>query len=735
MVRLIKKDRLNNKNENYYIKEGKQVGDLYHVCTLNAFVDHIIEDKDYNNGEGSEDNLHSSGKYTNDLLNTKDIVSFTRDSSFVVPTDTTKNAPLLFQIVVDGNKLSEHYKIYPYQDLKWTKNDPKRSEKEEVVIGPITNFKSYIKEVHFDIKDYDAFTYSNFINKRFIEYINKVITYLGSIECTRANLPYKIGDDGYKKTSSWVFKIKTLKDLIKRIKSRSSLKPKDIDTIDLLNTYLDDGNSLSLQKLNSLYNEKPKLFNKSVINTLLVKSSDNIDVIKFCLEHGEIESKELNKALFSALYDNKTKVVKLLLEHGADPNKADEDKDTPLHLACKNNNLILVKLLLGYNIDVNIQNIYGRTPLDLACDNEDIKLPIVKLLLEHGADPNIKNNFDKTPLYEACSNNNIKVAKLLLEHGASTKEDMDTITSLYRAYQFGNIELIKLLLKYGADKSVMSKSGQEKFGSPLLTAVQSNNLKLVGLVLKNGGEEQINIKDNYGNTPLSVAIINNNKEMIKLLLEYGARPDKDNLNDSLLFSCEKNDIEVAKLLLEFGADPNIKNNFDKTPLYWACDNNNIELVKLLLEHGANPNIILKGYEENSLLHWSVTLDEPEDIEVAKLFIENGADVNVKNKFGVTPLYEACSNNNIKVAKLLLEHGADPNNKDEYGYTPLYRACRRNNTELIKLLLEHGAGKDLDVNNLPDYITKNKEIEDLVLSYLNKNKNESVIVRRLYRRNF
>ena len=42
MVRLIKKDKSNNsvsnKNKSYYIKEGKQVGNLYHVCTHEALV-------------------------------------------------------------------------------------------------------------------------------------------------------------------------------------------------------------------------------------------------------------------------------------------------------------------------------------------------------------------------------------------------------------------------------------------------------------------------------------------------------------------------------------------------------------------------------------------------------------------------------------------------------------------------------------------------------------------------
>ena len=124
----------------------------------------------------------------------------------------------------------------------------------------------------------------------------------------------------------------------------------------------------------------------------------------------------------------------------------------------------------------------------------------------------------------------------------------------------------------------------------------------------------------------------------------------------------------------------------------------------------------------------------DNIELVKLLLEHGADVNIKDDVDrKTPLYNACYKNKLNIAKLLLKHGADVNIKDGYGLTPLYNACYYNNIELIKLLLEHGAGKDLDVNNLPDYITRNKQIEDLVLSYLNKNKKtESIKIRRLYR---
>ena len=243
-----------------------------------------------------------------------------------------------------------------------------------------------------------------------------------------------------------------------------------------------------------------------------------------------------------------------------------------------------------------------------------------------------------------------------------------------------------------------------------------------------------NIKDEDGYTPLYLACYNDNTEVAKFLIGHGADVNSKGKYGStpLILACKKSNTDLAKLLLEHGADVSSKNYYSEvTPLLAACGTHkpNIEVVKLLLEHGAEVNS--RDKDGDTPLYWACVKN---NTEVGKELIEHGADVNSGNKYGVTPLTWACVKNNIELVKLLLEHGAEVNIKDEDGKTPLSEACKNNNIEVVKLLLEHGAWKDLDADNLPEYITKNKEIEDLVLSYLNKNKRtESIRLRRLYRR--
>ena len=86
------------------------------------------------------------------------------------------------------------------------------------------------------------------------------------------------------------------------------------------------------------------------------------------------------KALHLATMHNRTGVVKLLLQKGADVNRQTRyDKDTPLHLAAINNHTEVAQLLMWHGADINIKNNNNKTPLDEARKGSEIQRLLLQL--------------------------------------------------------------------------------------------------------------------------------------------------------------------------------------------------------------------------------------------------------------------------------------------------------------------------------------------------------------------
>ena len=104
-------------------------------------------------------------------------------------------------------------------------------------------------------------------------------------------------------------------------------------------------------------------------------------------------------------------------------------------------------------------------------------------------------------------------------------------------------------------------------------------------------------------------------------------------------------------------------------------------------------------------------------------LDEGADVELKNKFGTTPLGFAIYHNDDKLVETLLRHGANPNVIDGNGlYSPLSEACVANKTSTVKLLLNYGADVNYQYNKSETALTvatkgcKHFELVQLLLEH-------------------
>jgi ankyrin repeat protein len=85
----------------------------------------------------------------------------------------------------------------------------------------------------------------------------------------------------------------------------------------------------------------------------------------------------------SAAAARHTAVVKLLLDHGADPNARQRSAFTPLHSAAHNGQIDMAELLLDRGADIHARSDEGLTPLRLALDRG--RTAVAELLRARGA--------------------------------------------------------------------------------------------------------------------------------------------------------------------------------------------------------------------------------------------------------------------------------------------------------------------------------------------------------------
>ncbi len=102
--------------------------------------------------------------------------------------------------------------------------------------------------------------------------------------------------------------------------------------------------------------------------------------------------------------------------------------------------------------------------------------------------------------------------------------------------------------------------------------------------------------DNYGYTPLRLAIFKGNYLVAQFLLAHDAPVNEETLpyEPPLHDACWLGDYKMAQLLLEYGASVNLKDRLGRTPMHYAVDTRDsdggMEIVKLLLKHNASVNL-------------------------------------------------------------------------------------------------------------------------------------------------
>ncbi len=154
---------------------------------------------------------------------------------------------------------------------------------------------------------------------------------------------------------------------------------------------------------------------------------------------------------------------------------------------------------------------------------------------------------------------------------------------------------------------------------------------------------------------------------------------------------------VAALRELLANDPELVNKVHPvlgTPLFLAASFGKKEAVQFLLANKADST----AKDSTGFTPLEGICSNPSQIEptatkaIIEALLSHGANVNVRNKWGSTPLHAAIKRKNLAAVEALLDHKADVNSRDNRGSRPLDFLPTRDHqySKIGQLLLKHGA---------------------------------------------
>lgn len=414
------------------------------------------------------------------------------------------------------------------------------------------------------------------------------------------------------------------------------------------------------------------------------------------------------------------RVIKILLDHGADCNGLGGREKQPLIIAIENWSVKVVTWLIEAGADVGVSSgeenavraaVRRRTLagevlqrlLDAGASLRDHHDPIDDLLFQSLSVQRIQMSWTKTVKEhkESVRSGSGAALRLLLKNVSSISADHTGFAFLLQQVVIADDNAyVDLLLERGVDINGAGHKGR----SPLHEAAYHGRPNLAKKLLDNGADP--NVLDSHGNKPLHEAIQKHNSDMVFLLVSAGAAVNETcglQRRPLIIEASKSRSVKIVQCLLDAGvsADTTMTGgyyDYEASPLHMACRYGRSDLVQLLLSRGANVDIEVKGKNSGTPLQRAANMG---NLSILRLLLEAGADINRVHgiaipwhlqfedsalQWGETALCLAAKKGHFEIVQELLSAGAIIY-ENGVRKNALSRACYSRCSKVLELLLE------------------------------------------------
>jgi uncharacterized protein len=239
-------------------------------------------------------------------------------------------------------------------------------------------------------------------------------------------------------------------------------------------------------------------------------------------------------------------------------------------------------------VNINTRDEFGRTALTLAAISGDSEA--VTQLIEANADLEIADKGGMTALMWAAATGHEKITKLLVDAQTDLeKQDDSKYTAVMHAIHWPKV--LKILIDATADLEKQSIDNN----MALKLAAQFGMTESLQLLLQ-AKPSLVNLPTpESGALAIRWAVLNRNKECLKLLIDTGANLDWEDYagNTAIMWAVRLGHTEIMNLLLNHDstqntkADVNKQNNNGETAVMVAVQQGRSEALQLLLQAGAD----------------------------------------------------------------------------------------------------------------------------------------------------